>query len=174
MAKQQKIAVTIPKYYGPLERQAIAQDVIDFIVERTRKGKAPDGSNFPGTYSKGYRGSLDYKIAGKPKSGRPIDLTLSGEMLDSLALLNHGKGALTIGYERGDPINGKVEGNRLGTYGSDTPKPKLARDFLGINKDDLKKILEKYPKEDAKEVAEKNLNAAKKAKKLVEGIEFED
>jgi hypothetical protein len=173
LAKWQKVAITIPKRFGPTERQAIAQDVIDFIITRTRDGKDKDGKSFPGAYSKQYRQSLDYKIAGKPKSGKPINLTLSGEMLDELGLLNEKPGALTIGYDRGNKINGKVEGNRLGTYGTDTPKKSRARDFLGIHATDLKKILDKY-KEDGEDKAKKELAAKSKSEKIVKGIEFQE
>lgn len=173
MAKWQKVAITIPKRFGPTERQAIAQDVIDFIITRTRDGKDKDGKKFKGLYSKSYQASLDYKIAGKPKSGKPIDLTLTGEMLDSLGLLNEKPGALTIGYEKGADINGKVEGNRLGTYGTNTPNKDRARDFLGIDQTQLKKILNKY-KVDGETKAEKELATKAKSEKIVKGIKFQE
>lgn len=171
----QRVTIPIPKHYGPTERQAIAQEVIDFIAERTRRGKDVDGDTFAGPYSKTYRESLDYKIAGKPKSGRPVNLTLSGDMIDSLMLLKHNPGAIVVGYNKGDKeLNAKVEGNRLGTYGRSAPNPRIARDFLGISKEDLKRIVSKYGRGDeAITRAESQLSAAAAADELADGIEFE-
>ena len=45
-------------------------------------------------------------------------------------------------------INGKVEGNVLGTYGQDSPISGKSRDFLGIKKEDLKTILSNFPVDD--------------------------
>lgn len=171
MAKWQRVTIDIPKRFGPTERQSIAQDVIQFIIERTRDGKDKNGNDFRGRYSDAYRGSLDYKNAGKPKSGRPIDLTLTGEMLDLLGLVSERPGQITIGYERGADVNGKVEGNILGSYGG-APNKSRARDFLGITKDDLKKILEQYS-DDSKSTAQERLAAAERAGDIANGIELE-
>lgn len=173
MAKWMKVDVAIPKRFGPTERLAIAQEVIDFIVTRTRAGKDIDGAAFP-KYSQSYKGSLDFKIAGK---GSRVDLTLTGEMLDSIKLISHSSGRVTVGFDRSDSkLNGKAEGNQLGTYGSDTPNPKKARPFLGINKDDLQKIIKRYPQDRADSVsrAKEELAAASAAGDLVDGIEFSD
>jgi hypothetical protein len=142
MAKQQKVVIEIPDGYTSEERRAIAAEILGRIVERTRdEGKGVNGRTFPG-YSAAYKDSLEFKIAGK---GKMVDLTLSSEMLDEIQLLTHSKGKITLGYDAGDPINGKVEGNRLGTYGQASPIPGKARDFLGISKTDLQKILRSYP-----------------------------
>lgn len=105
------------------------------------KGKDKDGNAFQG-YSKGYKKSLDFKIAGKSSL---VNLTLSKEMLSELDLISTDSESLLIGYDKNDSdLNGKVEGNRLGTYGNKKPVTK-PRDFLGIADEDLKKILKKYP-----------------------------
>lgn len=139
---QQKTRIKIPKGYSPRERKAIAQDVIDFIVERTENGHDKSGKRFPG-YSKSYKESLDFKNAGKTSK---VDLTLSGEMLSEIDLLTQRNGSITVGYDAGDTeLNGKVEGNRKGTYGKKKANKSKARDFLGLSKTALQNILKKYP-----------------------------
>ena len=178
MAKWQKVSIEIPKKYSPLERQAIAQDVIDFIIKRTRESKDKDNKSFPGKYSKEYISSADYKISGKPKSGKPINLSLTREMLNELSFLSQKSGEITVGYNKSDDaLNGKVEGNRLGTYGQSSTIPGKARDCLGITQKDLKTILKNYPLSDrdkSKENAEINLLAKSEAEQLAQGIDIEE
>jgi hypothetical protein len=140
--------VDIPRGYPPDIRQAIAQEIVDFIVERTHKGKDKYGDKFTPGYSAVYANSLEGRIGGKVKGATP-NLDLSGEMLNSLRLLEGKSKAtkLAIGYLRSDEVAGRVEGNVIGSYGG-APDKKKARDFLGINPDDLKNILNKYPLED--------------------------
>ena len=139
--EQQKVTIEVPDDYSELERKAIASEIIDFIVERTQKGFDKDGQKFKG-YSKAYQESLDFKIAGKSSK---VDLTLTEEMLNELKLIKTTKGKIEIGYDgRRNALNGKVEGNRLGTYGNKKPVTK-GRDFLGITDTQLKNILKQYP-----------------------------
>lgn len=141
MAKWQRINIPIPKGYKPIERKAIAQEVIQFIVDRTKSGKDKDGRNFKG-YTKEYKESLTFKLGGKSSS---VNLTLTGEMLGELDLLNQSNGNLRIGYDKGrEALNGKVEGNREGTYGQ-KKQVTSPRDFLGLSSSALNKILKKYP-----------------------------
>lgn len=137
----QRVKIQIPKGYKPSEREAIADEIIDFIVERTQSGKDKNNQNFPG-YSKAYKNSLDFKIAGKTSK---VDLTLSGDMLTSIQVLNHKNGELTVGFDRSDSENNaKATGHITGVYGNSNKVKK--RDFLGITNGDLKKrILSNYP-----------------------------
>jgi len=140
---QQKVKIKIPKDYSPQEREALAIEVIDQIIDRTQSGKDKKGNNFAG-YSKGYTESFDFKLSGKSKS--KVNLTLSSEMLNALTLLNHSSGSLTIGYTKDDEFNNdKAEGNIKGTYGQKKPIKGKARDFLGISKSELKEITDKHP-----------------------------
>lgn len=145
-AKQQKVTIKFPsefKFSQP-EQVAIGREIVKFIRERTEKGLDKDNNRFPG-YSTAYKKSLDFKNAGK--SSR-VNLRLTGDMMSSIKLLEfEKKNQITIGLDKGDEDNGKMEGNRLGTYGTDTPKPKKARDPLGIDPDDLLKILRKFKKQ---------------------------
>lgn len=139
--KWQKIDISIPKDYSPIERQAIALEVIKFIRKRTQNdNKDKDGKPFAG-YSEAYKQSINFKIAGKSKG--TVDLTLSGDMLGALDVLKTRKGEITIGFERGSPENAKADGNIRGTYGK--PKPVgPRRDFLGLKKSELARILKGF------------------------------
>ena len=145
--KQQKFAISIPKNLDATKRQLLAREVIDFIVERTQNGMDKNNESFKkayntksGNYSKGYKNSLDYSIAGKSDK---IDLTLSGDMLADLSMVDDRPGKMVIGYHRGYSDMGKVEGNVLGTYGQSSPVSP-PRDFLGITQQDLERIVSKY------------------------------
>jgi hypothetical protein len=125
----------------------VADEILNYIIERTKKGKGEDGEKFPG-YSNAYKKSFDFKVAGKSSL---VNLTLSGEMLDTLEVLEARKGKIVIGFPKDSDMNGRAEGNILGTYGSDTPDKKKARNFLGLSNDELGKILKKVdvlPRED--------------------------
>jgi hypothetical protein len=149
MAEQQKLTIKIPVQYTGPARRAIAKEVVDEIVRRTREdGRDKNNRPFAG-YSQTYKNSRAFRIGGKTDS---VDLTLTGEMMDSLKPLEDRKGEITIGFSgRDKELNGKVEGNRLGTYG----QPKQIgprRDFLGIPKKALKTILDRYPLDDREEM----------------------
>jgi len=149
---QQKVRINFPTEFkfSPIERLAIGREVVQFIRERTAKGKDKDNAQFAkafkgpykGKYKKQYATSLDFKNAGKSTS--PINLQLSGDMLASIKVLKHeSAGGVTIGLEAEDADNGKMEGNRKGTYGK---KKQVApkRDPLGIADEDLIKILKRF------------------------------
>ena len=139
MAQQKKRIKFPEKYKGkfnPEERKAIAEDIKEFIGDRTSAGKDVNNRKFPG-YSKEYA---------KKKRSANVDLRLTGEMLKILEELGTLKtdraNEVTIGYERGSRVEGKVEGNRKGTYGRSRPIPGKKRDFLGLTQKDLKEILD--------------------------------
>lgn len=170
MADQQKFVVKVSKKYDNVELRAIGQEVIDYIVKRTQEGKDKNNRDFPGYTEKGVNGrkingyvdSLDFRIAGKSK--RDVNLTLSGDMLSLLQVLKIEEGKIVIGYKSGDKINGRVEGNVLGTYGQSSPIRGKKRDFLGIKTSDLRKeILTNYPLSDREE----SLARADKMKEII-------
>lgn len=167
-AKQQKFTIELSKEYSDSERELIADEIIEFIKTRTEKGKDKNNESFP-KYSDKYRESLDFKNAGKSKK---VNLKLSGDMLDSIELLNNFKnGKIQIGFEAGTDENARAEGNILGSYGGDPDKEK-ARDFLGIDEADLKKILKKYPVKDRRtgEKAIEGKAIKQKAKQIAKGV----
>ncbi len=143
-AKHQKIDLRIPKSLTRRERIELADLVIEHIVDRTQRGKDKDGRAFP-RYSKEYTKSLDFNNAGK--SAGDVNLTLSGDMLAALQILDDAPGKIRIGFERGSDENARADGNIRGTYGSDTPSRKKARDFLGIKPEVLSKLIDRVKKD---------------------------
>lgn len=140
-AKWQKVQIDVPDGLTDSEREQLGKDIIEFIIDRTKQGYDKRGSRFP-KYSKDYIASKDFKIAGK--SPADVNLTLSGDMLAAIEVLDHKPGKITIGFERGSGENDRADGNIRGTYGSDSPKRGKKRDFLGIESADLKVILGLY------------------------------
>ena len=168
---QQKVKIKIPKAYKPAERKAIAREVVDFIIERSKAGKDKNNKAFP-AYSDSYAQSEAFKDFGKSKA--KVNVTLTGEMIESLDRLSDSNGEIIIGYEKGDDeLNGKVEGNITGSYGGKKARKEKARDFMGISSGDLKRILEKYPvknKQDRELRVEAIEIATKKGVSLTEAI----
>ena len=140
----QRFKVRIPEGYSPIERESIAQDIIDFVVERTHSGKDKNNRKFKPGYSEGYASSRVGHVAGKRKGGTP-DLKLTGDMLESLGeYIKHSPGEIVIGYEKGSEENAKADGNVRGTYGKSKPQVH-GRDFMGITQKGLKEVLSNYP-----------------------------
>ena len=143
MAKQQKELINLSGLgLTQDQREEVADLIVERIVNRTvKEGRDRYGDKFP-KYSDSYKESLDFKIAGKSKS--KVDLQLSGDMLAALKVLDVTSRSVLIGYDKGAEENGRVEGNRLGSYGG-KPNSDKARDFLGLTDDELRKIV-KYVK----------------------------
>lgn len=143
--KWQRFSIDIPEGLSASDREVLADDIIEFIRDRTQKGLSWNNRDLPG-YSDSYVHSLNFKIAGKSKD--KVDLTQSGDMLGALTLIDSRDGKLTIGFENGSQENAIADGNIRGTYGHAKPVgPK--RDFLGITKGDLQRILDNFTPEDA-------------------------
>jgi hypothetical protein len=143
--KNVQFEVKVPKSMTDLERLALSREIIDYIVERTKSGKDASGGRFP-VYTSEYIKSLNFKNAGKEEGS--IDLTLSGDMLTAMRLVESKTGKLVIGYTKDDEVAGRVEGNVLGTYGKKKPIEGKARDFLGFEGrtevEELRRIVERY------------------------------
>lgn len=121
--------IKLPKTFKPKDRVKIAEVIIDHIINRSVAGLDKNNKKFPG-YSKEY---AEKKGVGQGD----VDLILSGEMLESIQLLSHKSGEVVIGFDKSDEeLNGKAEGNILGSYGRE-PNKKKARDFLGMPDDEL-------------------------------------
>lgn len=148
----QRFEVELPDGYTRNEREAIAQEIIDFIVDRTQKKNVDWKGNALPPYSEAYKKSLDFKNAGK--SASDVNFTQSGDTLAMLELLENKPGKIVIGWERGSLANAIADGNIRGTYGHSKPiGPK--RDILGILDKDLKRILNQFPLDDPDELDEK-------------------
>lgn len=137
----QKTRITLPPGLKPAQREAIAQDVLEFIQDRaigSNTGFNPDtGRNkkFP-KYSKEY-------AASKGSSRGDVDLILSGDMFSAMKLLNHTASSLLIGFDNGSDENAKAEGNQTGSYGK-APDSSKARPFLGLTNADLNRIIARH------------------------------
>jgi hypothetical protein len=143
MAKKSVTAfnVSIPAKYKPEHRKALAQDIINFIIDRTQKQNVDKNNRKFPKYSKEYMESIDFRVSGKKKG--KVDLTLSGDMLSAIKLINDRPGELRIGIPSGDDEAGKAEGNILGTYGQSRSTGKR-RDFMGITQKDLNSLMKKF------------------------------
>lgn len=162
MAIQQKNRILIPRGLSPKDRESIGKDIINYIKNRTVKNSLDKNDDKFAKYSKEYA---------QQEHKRKVNLTQSGDMLDNLKLLNHRSGSITIGYESDYDGMGKVEGNRLGTYGQKKPIAGKARDFLGLLPEDLQYILNKYSPNDFD--AEQELNLEEQARTLTQAqIDF--
>jgi hypothetical protein len=137
-AKHQYIDIKIPKTLTKQERKEIADLIIERIVDRTLDSKDKDGKPFK-KYSDEYIKSLDFNNAGKTPS--KVNLTLSGDMLAALMLLQDKGDKLRIGFKKGTEENARADGNIRGTYGQKKENEDKARNFLGISSGELKDIL---------------------------------
>ena len=144
---QQKFSINIPTGYSDENKKRIGDAIIDFIKNRSKKGLDKNNNKFA-RYTKDYAEE-------KGVSPKDVDLTLSGEMLDSLSVLSVGRKSLDIGYQKGDLINDKVEGNITGSYGQPMGDSSKARDFLGIDDKDLNFIFNQYPKNDEEQATQR-------------------
>ena len=72
----------------------IGQDVRARIVERTRSGHPPDGFAWPG-YTRAY---ADRKFT--ELGAGPVNLTVSGEMLNNIQILEFSDTHVVVGWSR--------------------------------------------------------------------------
>jgi hypothetical protein len=115
-------------------KNAIAQEIIDVIKERTDAGKSVNGTNLKKPYSKAYSESLDFDVYGKSKS--EVNMKLTGTMLDTMDVLSDAGNSVKIGWS-GDEQAAKAYNHNTGDT---VPK----RPFFGINQSELNKIKSKY------------------------------
>lgn len=142
-AKWRRINVEIPSDLKPRERQLVAEEIIEFIQERTSDGF--DKRNKP-LSRKPYTAAYAKRKGVSPGS---VDLVLSGDMLGDIELLSHKRGNLLIGFKNGTESNAKADGNITGSYGRPSGDKKKARDFLGIFKKDVKALIDAIDFEDS-------------------------
>ena len=138
--RETQLTLKVPDHFDAGQRADVAERVMAFIIDRSKKGynvNGRDWSGKAGEYTEAYA-----KKKGVSEDG-PVDLSLSHDMLDGMryfASLSP-RGQITVGYKKGTQLERKAEGNILGTYGQDAPIPGKARPFLDILQKDLKKII---------------------------------
>ena len=137
---QQKVTIQIPTGYTQEQRIAIGKEIINFIRYRTKQENVDTKNKSFADYSDQYEDD---------KNSARVNLTKTGDMLNNLELLDNSLNSVTIGYKEDYDGMGKVEGNRIGSYGQPNANPKKARDFMGITKEDLNRILSNYRKPDS-------------------------
>jgi hypothetical protein len=121
----------------------VGQAIIRRIQDRTLEGIDSEGKPFAG-YSKRYVDSKEFRIAGK--SASRVDLRLTHEMMNSLAITESAKGSVTIGFTSTEASK-KAEWAEASDNGP-------SRKFMGISESELSKILAQYA---APESAMRNL-----------------
>lgn len=146
----ESFTVFIDVNYDASERRAIGEAIIDYVVNRTKRGRGIDGEAFTNregkkSYSKAYQGHRDFDIGGKSSS--PINLTLTGDMLASIEILDSSlAGRVVIGIPDGENAD-KARYMREKGY-----------DFLGISENEKANILAKYSKVKPEEVKRAQLS----------------
>jgi hypothetical protein len=157
------------KNVGDTTTELIAEEILNFIVERTKKGKGMDGSSFP-AYSSAYKNSDAFKLGGKTSK---VNLTLSGEMLDSIEVIKARNGKLSFGYSDKNDMSGRAEGNITGSYGKPQGDSSKARRFLDISPKEIAKIcnsIGELPESVQKKIS---IAAKKDAISIIEKFNFE-
>jgi hypothetical protein len=141
VAEQQKFTFKLPRGYREDDLESIAEDVIEFIKDRSQAGfgvRRGKNYQFP-EYSEAYRVNV--------KGGqRRVDLTLNDDMLNAIEILDIDGRQVTIGFQEGED-NDKAEGNQLGSYGR-APNPRKARKFLGLTVEEREAILAAYDRDE--------------------------
>ena len=117
-------------------RQAIAQKVIDHIVERTQSGVPVTGDGFK-PYSKEYKESAEFKLL---KDGSTVDMTLTGAMLNDIDLLSDSSNTIRVGFQ--DTTEKlKAFAHNTGYEGHPTIKNGPKRRFFGVTQEEVRKVV---------------------------------
>lgn len=125
-----RLTIKVPSKYGPDDRYAIAQEIVDYIVERTQDRQLlKDGRTPIPELSEKY---AEYKR--KVTGSDDPDLTLSGDMLADLDVVNTRRnGQVVVGFSDSKQ-NAKADGHITGNVG-------VKRDFFGIYQYEVKQII---------------------------------
>lgn len=111
-------------------RLAIAQAVIDRIVERTQEENVDrEGKRFAG-YSEEYEDTTAFQLL---KDGS-VDMTLTGNMLNSIDVLNHGPNTIQIGF--------RSQRERDKAYNHNTGDTVPERAFFGLDESEFKSLVD--------------------------------
>lgn len=137
MAEPQKVVrFNLPDDFDSSDRIRAATLIKKIIVERTESGIDKDGKAFA-DYSDDYVNSREFAIAGKTEGS--VDLTLTGDMLNSILTLNHDTGYVDLGYKEGTFENDKAVWNERNQGVENKRGP--ARKFLGILDEELELVI---------------------------------
>lgn len=123
-------------------RSLFGNRIADEVVRRTRDDNKSWKGKSLGKYSKEYKKSLVFQVY---KDGDPVNLTLTGDMLDTLNSRNDGRYAVMI--QVAERNKGKALGHITGQYGKKGRAFSGDRDFLGMNDKDIVKIFKETVKD---------------------------
>lgn len=115
----------------------IGKDIVDYIKLRAESGKGIGGKQLRKPYSKAYADSEEFKAAGK--SANDITMTLHGDMLSAIDVIDYDGQTLVVGIENDQAP--KAHGHMTGKNGE---VPKMKREFFGLTQAELKTITDKY------------------------------
>lgn len=139
----------------PRLRRQIAQEIIDYMVERTKSGKDNTGERFK-KYSESYKESKEFKAAGKSDE---VNLTLSGDMLGNIDLIDESGSEIKIAVAEEETP--RAYGLISGFKGHPTIKKAPKRQFFGVSVNDLKnEILPQFKADIEKAKAEEDKQKA--------------
>ena len=136
------LLINLPQNLNNLQREAIALDVIQFIIDRTKSGVDINNEPFA-DYKQSYKDTFEYKIG--HGGNADVNLTLTGEMLGTITLLSHGVGYIKLGFSDAEAAKkakwiSSPTGQKAGKQ-----KP---RKFFGITDKDLNKIINRHKNND--------------------------
>ena len=132
--KNPKLRINLTEMFGQrvpdsqVFREGVGQAVIDAISVQAKSGRDRNGKKFSGRaskYSKAYADSLAFKAAGKSRGN--VNMTLTGDMLGFMDVVDQGRDYIVIGFADRDDQQ-KAHGHILGS----NPGPKVKRDFFGL------------------------------------------
>lgn len=133
----------ISRKLGRNERLAIADEILDYIKERTNRGHGKNDRPWRGSkaneYSKSYKNSLDFKQ--KSSKGR-VNLELSGDMLTAIEAKQK-SGEIKIHIPFSEDEWSRAKGNVLGSYGG-RPNSSKARNFIELGYRDKAEIMKRF------------------------------
>lgn len=141
-------------------KEALGQAFIDRIVEKAKSGKRYDGKPLKSPYSKEYANSLEFKAAGKRRG--KVNMTLTGDMLNSIDIIDMGANVLKIGID--DSLEAQKAYNHQ--VGDTVP----ARPFFGLNNKDVDEIKAEFRDEIKEAFKERGSSRNKKIVALIDRI----
>lgn len=107
--------------------EAAAEFIKEQMLSYIAEGESPvDGGKWRKELTEKYA-----EIKDKLSSSNFANMELSGELLDSLEFLANSR---SISIVVPSDQAGKAEGNLIGSYGQDKPRPKYAREFMPYKK----------------------------------------
>lgn len=127
----------------PELKREIGQAMIDFMKSRIEDNNAGyGGQKLKSPYSKSYSESLDFQAAGK--SDGDVNMTLSGDMLGSIDLVDETDSGFKIDINDPDVIP-RAYGHMTGFEGHPNKKmSKYKRQFFGLSEDEQKQIIKDF------------------------------